>query len=476
MWQLKQFWRVPIHSEKYIPVDRAKLEWEVYRNIAFTNPIVAKCLRLRDKNVNANGYTVTASIFTDEGKNNEVEKYFKHILEDELHFSQLLSQMAVTVSTYGNGYYVFNKESKPVIHEPDLYKVYFSRLQGRALRYALVKDGQEMRGELGNLQQGEDIYHVKSVGYQGEPIAPSPIDACYEWVMYYLHALQANNQIASTGWINTVLFPSDNDPIFRTWLDNRDEQGRKNSEGLMQKLRDLVGGSKNAGRGAILPPGLKEPIEIGKTNHEMQYVETQQVVAEQIAWAFGFTLSDLGKDVTYNNATNFDYVQYDIFGREFETINLSAWEKFILPNYLRAKKMDQLADALRDGLIDIKFNPPADPDKNEAIEADLKIMNEQIKHVSDTASKNLILNEFRNKYELEPLELPEMAEPVASYRTVEGFAVNQTPTEKALASREYKRATASGDKGFEPHLQGKIEQQLNDFATDQAKKKQLSKL
>lgn len=468
-WEFTNLYRTSISSEKYTPYGGNNLAWDKYRLVANTNPIVSKCIRLRDKNVNANGYTVTCSMYRSEERNNQVEKAMYKML-DEMKWNQLVSQATAKVSTFGNCFFVVNNDGQIVIHEPDLYNIYWSRLQGKATRYALVKDGREMTGEFGNLQQGVDIYHVKPPAMECEPLAPSPIDACMEWVMYYLHAIQANNQLASRGWINTLLFPSENNPNIQNQLEQKDNDGRTLRESIIERLRSVLGGSRNAGSSAILPAGILPPIEIGKTNQEMQYTESIQVVIEQIALAYGFSMSDLGKDVTYNNAKNFDYAQYDIFGREFENILRDVLLTFAIPNFVKSPEVVQ---AIQDGRIDFKFNEPKNPDEVVALEADIKVLQAQAT-LLDAENTNLVINEFRNKHGLEPLEftieeaLQQAPQIEANYRQINFSTVTQTPTEIALASREYERETASGKKGFRPHLEGKIEQQLNDFTKKKA--------
>lgn len=465
-------------SEKYIPYSKAGLSWSILNDVATTNPIVKKCLKLRQKNINANSWDIECKMFRSQSKNENIEWQIYQLLES-IEIEKLISQYSLQLGIYGNSFLTFDDENKPIIQNPEFYKVYYDSLNQKARRYALIIDGAEQKGELGNLQNDLDLVHFKAVDSVVKPFADSPIDGCYDWILFYQHAVEANNKLASRAWVNILALLPENDQQTTEYLQKKDDKGKSGATTLGERLQGLFGGTKNSSKIAILDR-IRDIKEVGKTNREMQFVETQDIIAQQIGHCFGFTLADLGKDVTYSNASTFNYQQYDLVGRQEEAQFSQKINSFLLPRLLQNKQFTTLYEAVLSGDIFFKFNPPKNPDKVTNTNLNLTVLEKMIGFSTSPQYKAKLINEFRDKEGLDPIDesLLIEAEPTnpdpqtVDVKATENFDSKRppTPTQLALASKEFERGKGKDRKGYLPHFENKIEQQLIDY-TETIKKK-----
>lgn len=470
---------ISISSEKYIPYGRGK-RWGEYYNIAQTNPIVRKAIKLRQANVGANGWDIVCNMYGSERRNRKVEEEVYNILE-RLGFEQMVRDISGYLATTGNCYLTFNDRGELILQGPELYHLYYDTTNQRPYRYAMVIDGVEQQGKLGNLQHGQDLYHFKAVDSMYKPLGDSPIDACHDWILLHLHFVQATNELASRGFVNT-LFGLPHKELMDKFQEIVTEDKKTFAQTLGERIQNLFGGSRKSGRLAIAT-GLASIVEAGLSPDKMQFAEAQEIITEQIAKAWGFSLSDMGKDVTYNNAATFSYAQYDMNGRAEERQIEHATNTFSLIALLKIAGAINLLDAVNDGDLYVKFNEPKDPDENKNIELHLNILEKTVGLSDNIEYKEKVINEFRDKLGLDPIDqkLLELDKPepqpnqltgqpdVIDVETVtpeanqeEKFA-KKTPIQKALESREFERGGSSKKKGFLPHWEGKLTEQLEEY-------------
>ena len=431
---LLQFFGLSIQAEKYTPYNKG-LSWAEYTRIHQTNPIVAKLVNMRRANVGANGWDVHCNLFVSEKKNENYANTLKNQLK-ALNINKLISDYVTITSIYGNSFAYFNDDNKPVIQKPEFFNLYYDTINQKARKISLLIDGKETK----NFEDGVDITHFREPSSSFKPLADSPIDSCYGWILLYEHAIQANNTLVSRGFIGGLLAIFDEEMAGQ--LDQIVDEEKKLTMGqkIINRLMDAFGGSKNSNKMAYIS-GVKEIMELGKSNRDMQLTELIEKAVHSIYDSFG--IEQTGKESTYNNANTFKYQQYDLIGKPYEDQFCDWINQRLLPYYTIETSED----------LRFQFNPPTDPDELvnktfylQAFQA-LSTLN------STPEYKEQIANEFREKIGLDQLDsglfvgadpqLPDPNQPPGPVRDANFFSKGvesfeqSTPIAKALKSKDF---------------------------------------
>lgn len=472
---LLQVGGVSISSEKYLPYNKG-LSWTEYAKIHQTNPVIANLVKKRKANIGANGWDITSKLYRSQSRNENLSWQIYNRLEKDLKINRLIDNFSTQVSVYGNAYGIFNDEDRPVIQWPSFFNLYYDSINQTARQYKLVIDGRET-GQV--FEPNTEIYHFKEPDTAWKPLADSPIDSCYAWILLYDHAVQMNNSLVSSGWLGAlwVLFEKEMMEI----LEQQDDQGNSRGQQMLDIILERLRGvrrffnpttkkqekRKSNDHKLMFIPGAKDIKDLMKTNRDMQLGELLEKAIDEMHASFGFTRT--GKDSTYNNAQTFNYEQWDNVGRSQEEQFADYVNSFLLPHYGIETNED----------LFFHFNPPNDPDELANKQFFLSMFEKTVGLSQNQEYRRRLINELRDKVGLDEIEdglvelpaVPQFGGNLIDVQANEQFAVEDepTPTEKALESKEFKRKEPSGGskkkepRGFLPQWEKSITKQLKAY-------------
>lgn len=366
-----------IDSETYAPFNSKALPWWLYSQIAKTDPDIRKCITLWQANVDANGSTVQA------GKNSKLAIEIHDLIYYDLEYSKLKNQVIWMVGAQGNALVMFNKYDLPVVFSAQHFNIYWDKTNQVVDHYAMIVNGEESRDpNLRNLKHGVDLWHFRDPLSPPSPISPGPVDALFGWLLLDNHALRSNNKFFSNGAVGTLLLSFEEKALEMFNPNVKDEQGKTQMDNFMAKVRQMISGVDKAHRVAHVPL-LKQIFEAGKTNRDMQFLEIMQMATEKKARAYSVTMADMGKDVTYSNASTFNYALHDNIGVSFESEFDLFRNEFLLPHY----------GYITTGRVYVSHNPPKNPDDRAERQFWLGVWN----------AGGITDDEFREKMGLDPM-------------------------------------------------------------------------
>lgn len=86
-----------------------------------------------------------------------------------------------------------------------MFNIYWNKYKQVYTKVTLNVDGREVDT---GLEIGKDIYHFKHSEDEYKGLADSPIDYCYNWLVFYAIAVEVNSNMVGRGNLGIVL------PIF----------------------------------------------------------------------------------------------------------------------------------------------------------------------------------------------------------------------------------------------------------------------
>ena len=131
-----------ISSEKYVPY-RPGLSWSEYEIAHKSNPVINKLVKMRNANVNANGWEVRCTLFNQESRNERVSDKVFSMLDDKIKLNKLITEIVVTSSIFGTSYIVFNSDNIPIVHKPSMFNLYFDSVNKKSTKIYILIDGKE---------------------------------------------------------------------------------------------------------------------------------------------------------------------------------------------------------------------------------------------------------------------------------------------------------------------------------------------
>lgn len=478
--QWNQLWQMigqgyNARADKYTPYNRAKLSWDSYDLINNNTADIKAAINLWRSNVGDNGWKIHCSKSGMAKKNEKMASDVQDLLKKN-NINKLISTYVNFVGRYGNAVAMINDEQKVVIKPFKQFNLYYDSINERPIRYAMLINGVEQKGELGQLQNGENIWHFIDPASEGDPMGTPRIDACYEQLLAFLHIWQANNHKWASGLIDPQLIIID--PEYKEYFETKDADGKSNWDIWRDKIKDWFGGSKKAGE-AIFLPGVKDIRNPAGNAKDMLGDIFLEKAREIIATAFDLAPEDLGfGHKTHNSVANYNYALGDKVGKPLENQFAQMVNEWWLPKVLGIETDDSLF---------FEFNLPKDQDERE----DRKVIVDAYVRSTQAGKPIFTINEVREKFGFDdaPAELltastqpnlpadpimPEVKNTVKKkFSFVEKVKFSQfdNPLAKALDSQFYSRTEIdqSGNevkKGFLPKLEKAISQQLNKCASN----------
>jgi hypothetical protein len=364
---------------------------------------------------------------------------------------------------FGNSFCIINNQNKPIIQTPDLFQVYFDTINQTPYAIKMFIDGAEKK-----TFKPEDIWHFKNYKNSYQGLGDSIIDYCYSWLVFHRIAVEVNANMLERGNLGIVL------PIFEKEMSKSlqekvptgttDKNGdilKSRGEIILKAFRNLFGGWKNSHKMTMILTGVKDVLELGKNNNEMQLKDLIEYAENKIYDAFG--VEKTGEYTTYNNAKTFNYEMYDNVGRprelEFEKfINNFIWKKYIETEF-GFSSADNCYFA---------FNKPNDPDEINKQEFTFKVFIESLKIGKPVYS----LDEIRDKLGEAPAsqELLDAWQEIKTNQNLQFNNQKKNPVQLALESDlyytiAYNQKTGNKEpKGFLASFEKAITKQIETFA------------
>ncbi|GAB4146856.1 MAG: hypothetical protein OHK0017_07860 [Patescibacteria group bacterium] len=449
-------------SKNYIPIQNKKLQWASYRRILTTNVDVQASVRKWQMGCDSAGSTAYAS--TELGK-----RKLYNLLYSTLDYPTLKQEYIEILASEGEVIIMLNDEGKPKAYSVGNFNCYWDETNKRFIKYELLVDGQVAKDpKLRDLHHGDELYHIQLSS--GHGFSYSPIDVLFDWLVLGKNGLNTNIELFGNGLINSILISFKREAMTPQLTDvTPDKQGKTGIQRKMEELWDTIMGRNGANKVQHVPE-LNAVHELGKDNKDMQFLELLDKETEKIFRCFGMSSADAGKDVTYNNAENFDYRFYNTVGKWLDELDDQMRNEWLLPKF----------GVITTETLYIEHNKPQKPGKAE----EDKLWLEMYKN------KVITLDEYRNKVGL-PALTPQQKEELtpkvpdtvevnpkdtqvsdvvdvkskdkpggAKFFTMAArFAERKTPTEIALKSKSF----TDPQKGFLARWQTAIQKQLESY-------------
>ena len=453
------------------------------------NAIIQKLISIAIGSVNQNGWDVKCSVFESDKKNEKLARQHYQILE-ELDFEKIIRQIVPMEFVYGHCFSLVS-DGLPKIYTPDFFNIYWNKYRQNYHKITMNVDGQENNSLA--FTEGEDIFHFKHYNEEYKGLPSSPLESCYNWLVFYAIAIEVNSNMVGRGNIGIVL------PIFEKEMGElleedtkTDENGRflKVKEILLKKWQEITGGFANSHKTSMILSGVKEIVELGKDNQKMQLKELIDYAESKFYDAFG--IERTSENSNRASAQTLTYQLQDNIAKAIESqidryVNNFLWKNCIMPKM--AEKYGVVYE--NSEKLYFEFNKPNDPDEIAKMTFFSNIFVQ-----SATAGKPVMtLTEIRDKMGLpEPTqelidlwEIPKLleskTEPKNKLNFSEEFELKKkdTPTELALKSKDYnslkydEKNKTKIPKGFLPSWEKAISKQLTEFVKNW-EKEQSSKL
>lgn len=472
-----------IDGKSYKP--QKSLNWNTYREVAESNEIIQKLISSKIGAVNSEGWDVKVNISKVQSKNERLAREVIYKLKNEFKLDELINNYVSITTIYGNSYGMQNDDSSFNILEPNCLNLYYDSENRRPAYYKKIVKGIEQKSEI----ESSLVYHFKESSSSYKPLADSPIDWCYGWLLLYQHSLQINNNSISSGWVGSLIALFEKE--MSTKLDQKDVKGERTGDKWLRSLQEKLGGAVNKLRGISQKPttqshkiafltGVKEFIELGKSNREMQLIDLINKAEQAIYRAFGETQTT--ENSTYSNAKTFNYQRYESIARPLQKQFENFVNQFMLP---------KLGINFGENLY-FQFNVPTDPDLLENQKFKLEVLKNTYSLVDDSNYRIQVLNEFRDAIGLENIDNSIISKEVkkkledevkANKKEDFSFKVKKTAFEHALESGHYERLepdknkpTKRVRKGFLPSLENALNKQFENFIEESRKSKSFGKI
>jgi len=375
-------------ASKYTPYNAGLLTRQQYKTIVTTFPLFPYIINSWQAQVGQNDSSVIISTSEDLSERYRrqkelLQKRVYDFLYSKLEYKKVELETVSLIAREGNAVWLINEQGKLIVESIFRFNVYWDN-QNKIARYAYLVDGAEKAG-MTNLNDGKELIHFKDPLFTDFPVAPSRLDAVYSSVLLEHHGIKASTNLMSKGMIGTILFKLGEKGNQKALDQTKDSDGKTWLQRQMEKLQDMFGGSKKAGRAGIIPD-LEQIFEIGKSNRDTQFRELiTDITPTRLAWGYSMTPTDLGVGgaTTYNNVGSFNQALYDKIGRSMEILFDRARNNWLLPIFGFNTNSN----------FYIKYNQPEDPNRLAEVKQWLE----------DYKVGIITVNEYRDMRGLEPL-------------------------------------------------------------------------
>lgn len=475
------FWKTEMSSfsvnEKNIAI-LPNLSWHEYEAIAESDPVIQKLITKTQANFNANGWDIKCSIYNSTNKNEKLSREVYQILLKN-GIEKLFTGFVQMDSIFGNSFVLFDNDNQPFIQKPSFFNVYWNNYTQKYSKITLLEHNKEIQ----TFEPFVDIYPLKNWKEQYKPLACSPIDYAFKYLVLRDTAMKVNTKMISRGNIGVSI------PIFENTQEMVDAFNETSTNKIMKDQNGvfgtvgeywtkmwnkMMGGADNSFK-TMAMIGIKEIKELGIKNTDMQFMEIVQYCENKIFDIYGIEKST--EKSNRASAQTFGYEIFDNGGRQKQVQFEKMVNEFLIPKLITPILGVEFSENFY-----FEFNPPNDPDEIARKTFDLSIFIQS----TQAGVPLLTQNEIRDKLGLPiaPKELSDLwkqntqnqlqisSQPLAQNPTqnFENFEKkNPTPTELGLKSKDYQRLETNPktktqeSKGFLPAWEKAITKQLNAF-------------
>jgi len=476
------FWKAEMSSfaidEKNIAI-LPNLSWHEYEAIAESDPVIQKLITKTQANFNANGWDIKCSIYNSTDKNEKLSREVYQILL-KCGIEKLFTDFVQMDSIFGNSFVLFDNENQPFIQKPAFFSIYWNSYTQKYSKIALLEKNVETR----TFKPFVDIYPLKHWKEQYKPLACSPIDYAFKYLVLRNTAMKVNTKMISRGNIGVSI------PIFETEMidalaEKSKEKIMKDQNGVFGTVGEywtkmwnkMMGGADNSFK-TMAMVGVKEIKELGMKNTDMQFMEIVQYCENKIYDIYG--VEKATEKSNRASAQTFNYEVFDNGGRQKQAQFEKMVNEFLIPRLITPILGVEFSENFY-----FEFNPTNDPDEIARKTFDLSIFIQS----TQVGVPLFTQNEIRDKLGLPvaPKELTDLwqqnsqnllqinSQPPAQNQIIptqnfEKFEKkNPTPTQLGLESKDYRRLETNPKtknqepKGFLPAWEKAITKQLNTF-------------